>query len=414
MANYCKNCGSKLNPGAKFCNNCGQPVSPDTGNIDNTGSSGPSYFSGRSAYPDSNKGGNQSGSGKKTNFHDLLNIVLAGLLFVEIILVFFWQPGFVIPKKQSHVTESETETVEVQEEIPVVADSMRSNTLKLEKISVSFGDNETGNAVLSPDLFNISEFGETEIYNLAFTEIPKEPFTLEMEIPQPAEGEAYTCQLGVPVKDNKGKEYFETIPVKTQWENGKVKASVSLDGVDDYLSNISYDAGGEITAICINRMEELAKDITLANTLSTGLARAGKLGAAVIFYFSKEQTISSPNGRFLLHIPDKYFDETNTEKDKVYREDLENYSADMEEIYNYYATNYDVKKRTYWPMDVYFNHLSDSVALFDPLGITIGGRFGYDGIDHGFMKINVEYILTGYKRTKNTELVGKNGNKVKI
>ena len=416
MANFCKNCGSKINPGAKFCDNCGQPVSPTTDindrrNVGNTGSSAFPNVSDSPIYTN-NMRRIQPNPGRRPNNKKPFDIVLIGIFVAELLIVLFWHPGLLLSGNKT--PKEEEKKIVTQKDVPVVVDSMRSNTLKLEKTCVSFGDTETGNAVLTPDLFDISESGDTQIYNLAFTEIPKEPFTLEMEVPQPAEGEAYTCQLGIPVKDNKGKEYFETIPVKTQWENGKVKASVSLDGVDDYLSNISYDAGGEMTAICINRMEELAKDITLANTLSTGLARAGKLGAAVIFYFSKEQTISSPNGRFLLHIPDKYFDETNTEKDKVYMEDAENYSADMEEIYNYYATNYDVKKRTYWPMDVYFDQLSDSVALFDPLGITIGGRFGYDGIDHGFMKINVEYLKTGYKRTKNTELVGKNGNKVKI
>ena len=81
MANFCRNCGTKLNPGAKFCPNCGRPVSAaPLQNNRNTG------------VQTSVKKARGSGT------HNLFNIILAIVMMVEAVLVCFWQPGLLRSK----------------------------------------------------------------------------------------------------------------------------------------------------------------------------------------------------------------------------------------------------------------------------------------------------------------------------
>lgn len=402
MANFCKNCGSKLNPGAKFCNNCGQSVSHDTGNIGNTGSTGPSDFSGRSAYPDSKNSGNRSSSGKKLSIHDLLNIVLAGVLFVEIILVCFWQPGFVIPKKQLPITESETETVEAHEDITVVADSMRSNTLKLEKIGVSFGDNETGKAALLDDILEIESPNVSggKIYNLAVNSWPSEPVTVAMDAPAPGEDEGYLIPVGIPAADANGNETVVWCPVKAEWSDGKAVAALNLTDVAGNVENINFYGLGDLGGDLVDRTKDWGyRILTFDATVGLDILSDGMGNIYAICVGEPELNKDCLSTHFNLHVPKDKYDDTNSVNEKIRKSDIKKYLKDMEEIYDYFAANYDVSPRTYWPMDVYFDKIGDSAAYFSMPKQSLGGRFGTKPIDGSYMMINIEDIMYyGYKR----------------
>ncbi|ETP71795.1 hypothetical protein UYO_2263 [Lachnospiraceae bacterium JC7] len=99
MANFCRNCGTKLTPGTKFCRNCGHPVS-------------------QMPLPPNNNTGIPPYVKKEDRFHIimLINIILSVVLAVEAILVSFWQPGYLRAKSSDTkpgviVTESITDTV---------------------------------------------------------------------------------------------------------------------------------------------------------------------------------------------------------------------------------------------------------------------------------------------------------------
>ena len=290
-----------------------------------------------------------------------------------------------------------------------VSGDMPSGTLTHEGASVSFSDGETGQAVLVSDPFGISgPNGDGQVYDLGFTAWPTGPIQVEFDTPEPADDEEYIIWVGIPVKSRKGEVGFEWIPLPTEMDGGRIRATLQLGGIDEYLADISFEEYGEMAAEVINNTAEWGKTLSGANLASSSISAVGDLIGSVSLIWTKEIVVK--NTLFRLHIPAEKYDKYGKNNLLIWPGEMERYAADMKKAYDYYAANYDVSKRTVWPMDVYFvSPWSDYVACFCPPYASLGGRLGVYPIDGAYMKIDVGYASFGYGRPKSpytTKLYG--------
>lgn len=382
MANFCKNCGSKLNPGARFCEKCGKKIFNENEFFDinayvpNSGNNIPHGQQTKERWKD----------GKKRGI-GILNPVLAGIMIIEILLLFFWHPGLLRMKKRG----------------AIVTGSMSANTLSIDDFSISFGEDETGKAALLDDILEIESPNASggKVYDLAVSNWPSGPVTVAMDAPAPGEDEGYLVRVGIPAADASGNETVVWCPVNAEWSDGKVVVELDLTDVAGNVENISFysltDYGGELW----DRSKEYGQKIISLSPSVTFDAISDYTGDICSVFISEPELNSDClSAHFYVHVPSEEYDSTNRFKSKIRKSDIENYLEDLEGIYDYYAANYDVSPRTRWPMDVYIGKFSGAAACFAMPARSLGGRIGTKPIDESYMKINIDYIINyGYKRT---------------
>ena len=96
MANFCRNCGTRLTPNVKFCPNCGQPIAPGTTvsgqAASGSGPAGPALTPGRG---NGQTFGNTPGTlrAPQAKSRAGLCVLLSAVMVLELVLIAFWQPG---------------------------------------------------------------------------------------------------------------------------------------------------------------------------------------------------------------------------------------------------------------------------------------------------------------------------------
>ncbi|MBR2531316.1 MAG: zinc ribbon domain-containing protein [Lachnospiraceae bacterium] len=96
MANFCRNCGTRLTPNVKFCPNCGQPIAPGTTvsgqAASGSGPAGPALTPGRG---NGQTFGNTPGTLRAPQAKSPAGIciLLSAVMVLELVLIAFWQPG---------------------------------------------------------------------------------------------------------------------------------------------------------------------------------------------------------------------------------------------------------------------------------------------------------------------------------
>lgn len=357
MANFCRNCGTRLNPGKSFCPNCGLRVSAAPFRNDmNTG------------VPPAVKKG--SGFG----IHDLLNIILAAVMVVEAVFVCFWQPGLL--RNKPAVEPEKNETVITAGNI---VEGEASGTISNGTASVSFSQNG-GMAALIESKDDIPENART-CYDLILDENASTQITLSAPVPETKEGFTPRISLGIPYRSSSGEAGFLYVPLETEQADGRLSASVDLSGCGDFVNDLMFtgSAGFEEEIYDAARRRTDALDLKAVNgTVETR------------WFIEVVYKVPSEGGHFSVNIPEKmYNDDTIPKEGKLMAQDALDIANDMEAILADYRKEYPKETRTSWPVDV---ENTDNPDADGGYGMGFAGRQNWQ-----YFLLKFSKLTDGYK-----------------
>ena len=164
LLNYCKYCGEKLIPGAKFCRGCGHMIDGASGIIEKS-TNNPQYnmmpvlvekpatYNKTAGAEHQSRKDKPQSSGRHV-FTLVINILLSVVMAAECLAVCFWQPGFLRKKKSDSISDQEEffssitdEDMEEYEEEFSLCTGVSSivfdpSSVTPEMVSVSYDDRE--------------------------------------------------------------------------------------------------------------------------------------------------------------------------------------------------------------------------------------------------------------------------------
>ena len=359
MANFCRYCGGKLNPGEKFCGGCGQKiVSPKIVSPD---------ISVPSAKAEKPK--------KKRGFTITINILLSVAMVAECLVICFWQPGFFRKDDENTRRDKPDKVYKAGKIVEAEASGTVSNGIA----SVTFS--ESGGMVALIESKSDIPDNAISCFDLVLDKDASTNITLSIDEPKTKDGFTSRITLGLPYRDINGDTGYLNVPLETEHKEGKMFASLDLidyaDVAGDFMFTGSsgyeddiYDAGRRIT--------------------SAGDLKSVKGKMATRWFSENVFTVPSDGGHFSVNIPEKMFnDDTVPKKGKLMEQDALDIGNDMESILAEYRKDFPKETRTKWPIDV--ENLSDPDAD-GGYGGGIGARQ-----NGNYFSLKLTKLTDGYK-----------------